>query len=488
MTSHQQQATSSKPVFTAATSVIQSKQPSRATELPLKIAISRPPLSSSFVPGDIQSPTLKSDLEEAIKLANSSLASSSQSKASRGVDVTMLEAAFPNLLTNVPRNNGTSTNSYLGLDPYNNERQVTDLGFFPALFSNDPYMNSESFTNFGEHGDIGDKNPPPPPATNWGAPAPPTSQATLHRWINPPTTNAGASHDTSQVSHDIPEHNINPTSQKQSSKKNIWSKDPVRNGINSSLIRREPDEMSHTQHTTEGQQLPTTANAAALPRMPNSEPLILEKVFEAEGFVKVKSKRQKRSAEKAQTLSSPSISSARAIKQNVSRPKFTELYLDTASPSDTESGSTHSFTPYESSGHNGRDRATDKQSQSKPALLPYMSNGGSNHHEDIYSLSGGFDTQLNRAAVATVDLNIASREKSLVCLICYERFVNASKLLHHCQSAAHCSAIAMTIGGKKLINFSPPHPQAQAKDMKLCNQYVTNGYIICVGFSICLLF
>lgn len=478
MATQHQQKPNIQPVFTAPKKqlpIAPSKQ--KVTEPKLKIAISHPLPSSLFLPGDIQSPTSKSDLEEAIKLANSSLASSTQSKSnphsSESTDANSMFEAFPNLLTNIlPHNNGTSSNgrlnNYLGIDLYN-DTQVTkdDLEFFPALFkrsdsfANDPYMNSESFTNFGEHGDIGDKNPP----GSSGVPPVPISQAAPHRWMTPAAIPSGTHDALRQSLHDKPKQDIHQMSfQKQSPKKNPMQKE-------SGVILNTQRRSVNAERPIE----PIMSNVeSSLPRMPNSGPLILEKVYEAEGFVKVKSKRQKRSTKIMESLS-PSIS-ARAVKPKLFN-KFTDLDLDTESTSGSDNGSTHSFRDL--SGHSGRNQSTDEQngssSQSKSA--PYMSNGATNLHQDEFS--SAFEPQLNGAAAATT-IDLSSRKSSsIVCYICYERFANAEKLSNHCQSATHCSTVMKTIGGKKLIHFSPPHPKLQSKDFKLCHKYVSLCFYAC---------
>ena len=481
-----------------------SKQPS------LSLSVHHPPPSTSFLPGDIQSPTLRSDLEEAIKLAHTSLAQSQPSKSNPqptlpvSADTNSIFGAFPNILTNIlPQSTGTSVNTetsgntgsgYLGLNLYGNSGVPEHAlgGFFPALFggpdgsnfsSSDPYMNSGSFTSFGEHGDIGDKNP----QTNWGLPVPTcTSQAALHGWMNAPTTSTGESHDTQQLSHDKLKQDNRQALQKQPPKNNAWNKDPVRNGIKAPPAKRESKMKSNTQHNVnsvkpktvmaEQESIESIVNsmdsALPVPRMPNSEPLILEKALEAEGFVKVKSKRRKRSPKKTEALSA--TIPTRTAK---SKPKFTGLDLDRISPSSSDNGSADrlSLSGHGSSSQSGKDHANDEtgmiSQSSSHKRTPDISDGFSNSHEE--HLSSGFEPQLNGAAAMTNQAqNTSSKKGSNVCLVCYESFVNAEKLLTHCQSATHCSAVAMMIGGKQLFSYSPPHPKLQVKDMKLCYKYV----------------
>ena len=454
------------------------KQPS------LSVSVHHPSPSTSFLPGDIQSPTLRSDLEEAIKLAHTSMATTLQSQPKSNLqpvlpvsaDANSMFGAFPNILTNIlPQTTETSgktgSSDYLGLSLYGNGGVPEDAlgGFFPALFSgpdgsnfssSDPYLNSGSFTSFGEHGDIGDKNP----QANWGLPVPTcTSQAALQGWMNAPTTSTGESHDTQQLLHDKLKKDNRQAPQKQPPKNNAWNNDPVRNGIKASPVKRESKMKSNTLNSVKPKAIMaeresieaivnSTDSALLVPRMPNSEPLILEKALEAEGFVKVKSKRQRRSPKKTEALSATRT-----------KPKVTGLDLDRISPSSSENESADRLSL---SGH-----GSSSQSGSSHKRTPDISDGFSNSYEE--HLSSGFEPQHNGAAAMTnLAQNTSSRKSSNVCLVCYESFVNAEKLFTHCQSATHCNAVFMAIGGKQLFSYSPPHPKLQVKDMKLCYRYV----------------
>ena len=450
-------STSSRPP-TQATSNKEQKPPGFVNpypDLPLPSKQSTGPhlnrehLGPSFISSvDLQSPTFKLDLEEAIKLASSSATVSEESHPPKVTPQTNMPTftsssyndlyeAFPNLVANLlpdiaphPPFQGTSTansGNSMGLNsfvppPINETGPTTvdTLGYFPALLgsgtsdssfnlnSSDPFMNSGSFTElqFGQHGEIGDKLS----VSNWDPPiSPDKNEPVAQDWNKVPLHSPQQSGSNIQQRGPATSSNQNLPSDQSTiplnssgQSRSESSKQPKKSppyGVATGKVAVSKNQQKRAVKTASKPNPKTastnTSDSLELPRMPNSEPFVLEKASEVdpqEGFIEVKSRRKRRAVVNSSKPKDPSSPKTPSKAKLSKQPKSPSLKNTVSShretvpqPSTDVSAVKNRQSSTKSKVVDGRE-STEPPNQSKPTQPPNslkdqaVSNGSDSSH------------------------------------------------------------------------------------------------------------